>query len=272
MNAIVPAQQGSALIPTDMRGAMDLAGMMSKGRLVPQHFWDKPGDALMVIEQAMRWGMSPFAVAQETSVIQGKLMFSGKLVSAAIHASGIMAGRLSYEFGGEGDGRWVVASGTLRGEDKPREMKVFLKDVKTSNGMWQKQTDQQLVYSSTRAWARRHTPEVMLGVYSPEEMEPASAPFQGPTLEARPEPPQSTPNDPMGEPAPRARTRSQWMADLQADLNACQTREDVDAHMKRDDVRRAMSEFTNGSLERLEAMLDAAMHKTAPAVHEEAEP
>jgi hypothetical protein len=43
----------------------------------------------MVIEAAMRWGMSPFAVAQETSVIQGKLMFSGKLVAAAIQTHSV---------------------------------------------------------------------------------------------------------------------------------------------------------------------------------------
>src|SRR5215213_1699164 len=105
MNAIAPISANDALIPTDMRSAMDLAGMMAKGKLVPQHFWDKPGDALMVIEQAVRWNMSPFAVAQETSVISGKLMYSGKLVSAAVHASGILASRMAYHFSGR---RWPV--------------------------------------------------------------------------------------------------------------------------------------------------------------------
>jgi hypothetical protein len=37
--------------------------------------------------------------------------------------------------------------------------------------MWQKQVDQQLMYHGTRVWARRHTPELMLGVYSPEEFD-----------------------------------------------------------------------------------------------------
>ena len=46
--------------------------------------------------------MSPFAVAQSTSVIQGKLMFEGKLVSAAVQSSGILSSRLAYDFDGEG--------------------------------------------------------------------------------------------------------------------------------------------------------------------------
>src|SRR5215217_4836058 len=90
----------------------------------------------------------------------------------------------------EGDGRWVIARATIRGEAEPREIRVCIKDARTSNGMWQKQPDQQLVYFATRAWARRHTPEVMLGVYSPEEFDapPVRDTFTGPTIEARPEP------------------------------------------------------------------------------------
>ena len=33
------------------------------------------------------------------------------------------------------------------------------------------QPDQQLAYHGSRVWARRHAPELMLGVYSPEEFD-----------------------------------------------------------------------------------------------------
>jgi hypothetical protein len=62
---------------------------------------------------------------------------------------------------------------------------VFLADAKTSNSLWTKQPDQQLVYAGTRVWARRHAPEVMLGVYAPEEFDRAE-PFTGPTIDAEP--------------------------------------------------------------------------------------
>ena len=76
----------------------------------------------------------------------------------------------------------MTVRGTLRGETKPREVTVFLADAKTSNSLWTKQPDQQLVYAGTRVWARRHAPEVMLGVYAPEEFDRAE-PFDGPTIE-----------------------------------------------------------------------------------------
>jgi hypothetical protein len=165
-----------------MESAIQLAEMMARGKLVPSHLHNSPGDCLMVIEASMRWQMSPFAVAQCTSVIQGKLMFEGKLVAAALNASGILSTRLDYDFSGDGAQRAVTVRATLKGETKAREVTVFLAEAKTSNGMWTKQPDQQLVYAGTRVWARRHAPEVMLGVYAPEEFDRADA-FTGPTIE-----------------------------------------------------------------------------------------
>jgi hypothetical protein len=186
MNAIVTTGN-NAMTPTSMESAIQLAEMMARGKLVPAHLHNSPGDCLMVVEQALRWAMSPFAVAQCTSVIQGKLMFEGKLVAAALNASGILSARLDYVFAGAGNDRAVTVRGTLKGETKAREVTVYLAEAKTSNGMWIKQPDQQLVYAGTRVWARRHAPEVMLGVYAPEEFDQA-APFAGTTLDAEPEP------------------------------------------------------------------------------------
>ena len=182
MNAIMTTGN-NALTPTSMESAIQLAEMMARGKLVPSHLHNSPGDCLMVIEASMRWQMSPFAVAQCTSVIQGKLMFEGKLVAAALNASGILSSRLDYEFSGAGQQRAVIVRATVKGEAKPREVTVFLADAKTSNSLWTKQPDQQLVYAGTRVWARRHAPEVMLGVYAPEEFDRAE-PFNGPTIDA----------------------------------------------------------------------------------------
>src|ERR1700744_5956858 len=164
------------LVPTSMGEGKKLAEMMASARLVPQGLQKSPADCLMVIQQAIRWQMDPFAVAQECSVIQGKLMTSGKLVAAVVNARGQLPQRLSFEYRGEGDARTIVVSGQLQGEGSPRVVDVILKNARTQNKVWQTQPDQQLMYHGVRVWARRHTPELMLGVYSPEEFdEPAPA-------------------------------------------------------------------------------------------------
>jgi len=178
-----------SLVPHSLNEALALSQQMASAKLVPAALQKSPGDCLLVIEQAMRWGMSPFAAAQEVSVIQGKLMYSGKIVAAAVQSAGILSGRLSYEYSGEAEERAVTVSGTLRGESVPRSVTVAWKDAVTQNGIWKKQPDQQLAYHGARVWARRHVPEVMLGVYSPEEMDT----FAGPTIDATPEPTKPTP-------------------------------------------------------------------------------
>jgi len=259
MNAIVPSGN-TALTPTSMESAIKLAEMMARGKLVPTHLHNSPGDCLMVIEASMRWGMSPFAVAQCTSVIQGKLMFEGKLVAAALNTSGILASRLDYEFSGANGQRAVTVRGTLRGETKAREITVHLAEAKTSNSLWARQPDQQLVYAGTRVWARRHAPEVMLGVYAPEEFDRADA-FDGPTIDATSEassareainaevpmraaaaPMQRAPSvaEKQDMPAPK-RTARQAMEEILARYGAVQTRQEY--LVLTDELRKKMDWF-----------------------------
>lgn len=185
----VPESRQSMLVPASLTEAMNLANMMSNAKLVPTHLQGKPADCLLVIEQAQRWNMSPFAVAQCTSVISGKLMYEGKLVAGVINASGALSGRLSYAYHGEGADRSIVVSGTFKNEQAPREIIITLAESKTNNLMWTKQPDQQLMYHGTRVWARRHAPELMLGIYSPEEM-------LGEIIDVTPQPPAPKLSDP----------------------------------------------------------------------------
>jgi len=185
MSLTTQSTGASALVPRDMREAMELAKMMASTGFLAREL-QNPGGAIFVMEQAMRWSMSPFAVAMETSFIQGKPMFSGKIVAAAVVSSGAITGRLAYAYEGQGDNRTITVSGTVRGEAEPRTVTVRLGDARTQNKVWTSQPDQQLAYHGARVWARRHTPEVMLGVYSEEEFEPATPmpPARGPTVDA----------------------------------------------------------------------------------------
>ncbi|WP_152548755.1 recombinase RecT [Kozakia baliensis] len=170
MNAIT-TNSSQGLTISGLGEAMKLAEFMSRAKTIPQHLQGSPGDCLMIVEQSMRWQMSPFAVAQATSIVRGKLCHEGKLIAAAVQTSGVLDGRLNYEYTGSGDTRKVTVSGLIRGEKSARTVEVVLKDVKTENQWWTKTPDQMLSYHGARVWARRHTPEVMLGVYAPDEFD-----------------------------------------------------------------------------------------------------
>jgi hypothetical protein len=184
-----------ALVPQTMKEAMDLGTLMAKARMVPVHLQGSPSDCLMVILQARRWNMDPFAVAQATSVIQGKLCYEGKLVAAVVNTSPLVQGRLSYRYEGEGEDRTIHTSGTPAGEPAPLEVTVRLKDARTNNKVWHTQPDQQLAYHSARVWARRYVPELIMGVYAPEEIEsrPSLERVQDPAPAIEPPPVTSEP-------------------------------------------------------------------------------
>lgn len=168
-------QRMNALVPTSIGDALQLADIMAKASLIPDHLRNKPGDCLLIVMQAQRWGMDAGSVAQCTSVVRGKLCYEGKLVAAALYAMGAIEGRLRYEFSGSGDNRRVTVNGRPRGTTIDQAVEGTVGDWKTDNGNWKKSPDDMLVYRGTRQWARRYAPEALLGVYTPDELEDAPA-------------------------------------------------------------------------------------------------
>lgn len=181
--ATIPQQQSAtsngsrmnALVPNSIADALALADVMAKASLIPTHLQGKPGDCLLIVMQAQRWGMDAASVAQSTSVVHGKLCYEGKLVAAAMYAMGAIEGRLRYEFTGSGDSRMVTVTGRPRGSGVDQAVEGTVGNWKTTNEQWKKQPDDMLVYRGTRQWARRYAPEALLGVYTPDELEDTPA-------------------------------------------------------------------------------------------------
>lgn len=130
-----------------------------------------------VVNQAVRWGFDPFAVMDCASIVHGKLMWEGKLVSAVIDAK--LGVRLSYTFD-EKPGRAlkITVSGTLPGEVTARTIEGTVADWhKGDKSPWSKEGDwkRQLRYRGNREWARAHAPAVMLGIYADDELSDIAA-------------------------------------------------------------------------------------------------
>jgi len=213
MNALVSAPIGLQLQTFD--DAIRLAKAMSTAGLVPKHLQGDVGSCLLIVEQAMRWRMSPFAVAQCTSNIGGRLMHEGKLIAAAVKSMGAITGHFDFAWSGEGDDRTITVTATRTGDSEPRQVSVRLGDVQTKNEVWKKQPDQQLAYAGARIWARRWTPEALLGVYAPEEL----STIDGTATEVPPPPP-PVPKPPP-PPPPTERSDEQWRVWLSKLRDAC---------------------------------------------------
>lgn len=185
--------------PEGMDRLVRFATLMAESKAtVPAHLAGKPADCLAVTMQAAQWGMNPFAVAQKTHVVNGTLGYEAQLVNAVVSSSNLLATRLNYKW----DGDWSKVSGktdkspsltvtvwaTLKGESEPRTLTISMAQAGVRNSpLWEQDPRQQLAYLCVKRWARLHAPDVLLGVYTPDELQEAA-----PRVERDITPPAST--------------------------------------------------------------------------------
>lgn len=188
--------------PVRFEAMQRIAQVMSEARItVPRHLQNAPGDCLAVIMQSAQWRMNPYAVAQKTHVTQsGQLGYESQLINAVVTSIAPIRHRIEFEFigdwsrilgkvkeqTGKSGGKYYVADwskddeaglgvrawATLKGESQPRQIEVMLSQCwPRFSTQWATDPQQQITYVAVRKWTRRYAPDVLLGVYTPEELE-----------------------------------------------------------------------------------------------------
>ena len=160
-------------LPATMAEAMEMAKLMASSNFVPAHLRGKAGDCLAVVIQATRWDMDPFAVGSKTYFVNGNMGYEAQLLHAVVNSRAPLKRRLRMFYDGEGQTRRCKVLGMLEGEvDELEYQSPTIAEIAVKNSpLWKGDPDQQLHYYAVRAWSRRHVPEVLLGVYSRDELE-----------------------------------------------------------------------------------------------------
>lgn len=174
------SQGGALMQPRNGRELMDMANTMAGAKQMVRDFYrDSPGDCAALIMICQPYGFNPYQVSWKTykasKTADAPVSFEGQLVNAMVNMSAPVRGRLKYSFSGEGQMRTCTVTGIDRETgDEITYTSPVIKDIKVKNSpLWTADPDQQLGYFSARAWARRHFPELLLGVYTREEIEEA---------------------------------------------------------------------------------------------------
>ncbi|MBW9430712.1 recombinase RecT [Atlantibacter hermannii] len=172
--------------PSGLRQLQQFAEVMAQSvQTLPKHLAGKPADCMAVAMQAAQWGMNPFAVAQKTHLVNGTLGYEAQLVNAVVTSSRAVQGRFKYEYGGDWDaymlhpdkqheaGLFIRVGAVIRGETEITWGEpVYLAPITTRNSpLWKTTPKQQIAYLAVKYWARLYCPEVILGVYSPDEFD-----------------------------------------------------------------------------------------------------
>lgn len=169
--------------PQSLMQLQQFAQVMSEGVVaIPQHLRGKPADCLAVTMQAAQWGMNPYAVAQKTHIVNGALGYEAQLVNAVVSSSNLLSSRINYSWSGDwskctgkndkSDFLTVTVSAVIKGESETRELTISMAQAGVRNSpLWEQDPKQQLAYLCTKRWARLHAPDVLLGVYTPDELD-----------------------------------------------------------------------------------------------------
>jgi hypothetical protein len=174
--------------------------IMATGRATIPKELQNEGDCMAITMQAMNWKMNPFSVAQKVHFISGKIGYEAQLVAAAVENSGAIVGGFHFDWFGpwekvvgkfeiktnpdkkeyrvpgwalkDEEGIGIKVWATKKGESEPRELVLLLAQARTRNStLWADDPKQQLAYLAQKRWARLYTPGVILGVYTPDELE-----------------------------------------------------------------------------------------------------
>ncbi|QUT04017.1 recombinase RecT [Sphingobium phenoxybenzoativorans] len=158
-------------LPSGFGEAMELAKLMAAGFAVPPHLRGKPADCLAVLMQSARWGLDPFAVASKSYFVNDRMAYEAQLVVAVLNTSGVLKGRMHFDYEQTDTDLICRATATLKADPRDKSVEQEFSKVKVKNSpLWQSSPRQQLGYYTARMWARLYAPEVLLGVYTVEEI------------------------------------------------------------------------------------------------------
>lgn len=157
-------------MPSSMAEAMEVAKLMSQSTFVAPCLRGKPGDCLAVVLQSCRWGADPFAVGNKVYFVNDRMAFEAQLVDAILNTSRVLDGRLEVEWDGKDAALVCTVTGKIKGDPKIHKVWQEINTLTVKNSpLWKSSPRQQIGYYTKRMWARLHAPEVLLGIYTPDD-------------------------------------------------------------------------------------------------------
>lgn len=156
--------------------AARVANMLSKSKIVPENYQNRPEDCFIAVELAARMNTSPVFIMQNLYVVKGKPSWAGQACMSMITACGKFKNVKHVYTGTKGSdnrGCYVEAVRISDGE-LIQGTEVTIKMAKDegwmSNSKWKNMPEQMLGYRAASFFARMYCPEAMMGLQTREEI------------------------------------------------------------------------------------------------------
>jgi hypothetical protein len=244
----------------------------ARSDMVPYGYKGKPDNIILAVQMGMELGLRPMQSLANIAIIQGRASVWGDAMLALCK---MHPDYVSTEEKVTGEGENMVARCVCVRRGEPPVVQTYsVADAKTAK-LWGKKgregqdtpwitNPKRMLQMRARGFALRDAfPDKLRGLISAEEVSdyPDYAGYSAapppPVAEHRPAASVPTPAE------PRKQTMGEFLDALEADLNAAQTAEEVDDILARDKVRLVAERAQNGAKVRFDAMVKAAIARTA---------
>ena len=158
----------ATLAPTNMKEAMEFAGLLAKSDIVPKDYQGKPGNVLVAIQWGMEIGLQPMQAMQNIAVINGRPSIWGDAMIALVRACHAFEYITETQTDKE-------ATCIIKRKGEPEAVRTFsMDDAKRAgltgkSGPWT-QYPKRMMQMRARSWALRDVfPDVLKGMICAEE-------------------------------------------------------------------------------------------------------
>ena len=281
MNAIAKTAPAATILrPQSFADLVQFANMASKSAMIPRDYQGKPENIMLAIQMGSELGLAPMQSLQNIACVNGRPAVWGDAVVGLCRQSPVCKD-IVEAVTGEGDKQVATTCTATRVGAEPVVRSFSVEDAKKAglwgkSGPWQ-QYPKRMLQMRARGFAVRDAfPDVLRGLITAEEAAdiPVRDTFRGTTLDAEPTPvDRKLPTAPVRETsgeradsgAPKRQTSAEWLDEIDIELSAAATAEEVDEIEARPKVQKMLDWLQNGARDRLNHILKVARDRTADA-------
>lgn len=158
--------------------ATKMAASLAKSTIVPKEFQNNANNALIAIEMASRLRTSPLMVMQHLYVVYGRPSWSAQYVIAMINGSGKYDMELQFEEVADKSGEPYSCMCWTEKDGRKVTGPVVTMDLAKDEGWydkngskWKTMPQMMLRYRAASFFGRMNCPDLMMGMYTREEVE-----------------------------------------------------------------------------------------------------
>lgn len=158
--------------------ATKMAASLAKSTIVPKEFQNNANNALIAIEMASRLRTSPLMVMQHLYVVYGRPSWSAQYVIAMINGSGKYDMELQFDEKADAKGNPYSCMCWTEKDGRKVTGPVITMDLAKSEGWydkngskWKTMPQIMLRYRAASFFGRMNCPDLMMGMYTREEVE-----------------------------------------------------------------------------------------------------